>query len=165
MLPIARKSVEPLAAHIDPMHVRANISRCITCRQIDMSDSAPRSVVRGAASIDRADRELLDYRRHRLPQKGKHSSGGTVNIAVNLASRTIARSRSACRLPRLGSFPSLTNFIFPRTGQVTQKNVVARRGFPRIKCLQPKPEIALEQLASRHQVGVPPACVGGCRLW
>lgn len=78
MLPIKRKSIEPLAAHVDPLHVQAkHQSLHHFVAQSAWSDTAVlsevRSIVEPVLGLERGSYWIIDDTG--IPKQGKHSVG------------------------------------------------------------------------------------------
>jgi hypothetical protein len=134
MLPLQRKSVEPLAAHLNPQHVSAKHQSLLHfVGQSDWSDQALLNQVLTWVQ------PLMEHDASRwfwivddtgFPKKGKHSSAGAGSIADKRVSRTIVRWRYRCRWRRKQPASRLPGaFICPRHG-VMMKRAGGKPEFP-----------------------------------
>ncbi len=162
MLPISRKSVEPLAAYLEPMHVRAkHQSLHHFVAKSSWSDSAVLAsvsdFVRPLLVTDTGNYWIIDDTG--FPKKGKHSVGvarqycgqigkqDNCQVAVSLSFST-----------ELGSIPIAYQLYLPKEwANDPERRVVA--GVPEDIAFATKPEIALEQMRNALKSGTPPGVV------
>jgi len=162
MLPIERKSVEPLAAHTDPLHVRSkHQSLHHFVADSDWSDQAVLERVREwvipALGIEDGCYWIVDDSGH--PKYGKHSVGVAHQYCGNLgktANCQVAVSLSLAT--QRGSIPLDYRLYLPKEWAED----AARRGkagVPAAATFATKPEIALAQLRAASDAGIPPGVV------
>ena len=129
MLPLSRKSVEPMAARVDPLHASArHQSLHHFVAQAEWSDMemlrrvAQRVVPK--MELSRGGFWIVDDTG--FPKQGKHSVGWRGNTAECWVNRTIARWRSASpwRTSKR-AYRWRIGCIYPRSGQMIQSG--ARR--------------------------------------
>lgn len=162
MLQIERKSVEPLAAHIDPLHVQAkHQSLHHFVAKSEWSDVAVldrvRSWVQPVLKLEDGCYWIVDDTGH--PKQGKHSVGvahqycgqlgktSSCQVAVSL---TLASER--------GSLPIAYRLYLSKEWA----NDKARRkdaGIPEGILFATKPQIALEQMRTARAAGIVPGVV------
>ena len=145
MLPIARKSVEPLAAHTDPLHVSAK----------------HQSLHHLVAQSEWSDREVLPCIHDRLipqpgclsnfywivhdtgfPKTGKHSVGVTRQYCEHLANRQLSDGVNLSFASERASVPNEWRLYLP---EVCAKDRRRRKksGVPTVVKFLTKPQIAL----------------------
>lgn len=162
MLPIARKSVEPLAAHTDPMHVRAkHQSLHHFVAKSAWSDTAVLAsvfdCVRPALGMDAGHYWIVDDTG--FPKKGKHSVGVARQYCGQLGKQDNCQvAVSLSFATELGSVPIAYQLYLPKDwANDPERRCVA--GVPEHLTFATKPEIALEQLRGAVKAGVPPGVV------
>lgn len=162
MLPIARKSVEPLAAHTDPMHVRAkHQSLHHFVANSAWSDMAVLASVldwvKPALETDSGHYWIIDDTG--FPKKGTHSVGVARQYCGQLGKQDNCQVAVSLSLAtELGSVPIAYQLYLPKDWA----NDEVRRGkagVPEGVAFATKPEIALEQLRGALAAGVPPGVV------
>jgi SRSO17 transposase len=164
MLPIERKSVEPLAAHTDPWHVSSkHQSLHHMVAKADWSDEAVLGGVREWASpalkLDEECYWIVDDTG--FPKKGKHSVGVGRQYCGQLGKQdncqvAVSLSLASAR----GSVPIAFRLYLPEEWA----NDRARRekaGVPTEIRFATKPQIALEQIRTAKAAGVPVGVVLG----
>lgn len=158
MLPIARKSIEPLAAHTDPWHVSAkhqSLHHFVSKSQ--WSDQAVLAQVRNwvAPHLQLSEECYWIVDDTGFPKKGEHSVGvarqycGQLGKQDNCQVAVSLSLASAC-----GSVPIAYRLYLPKEWADDQ----ARRrqsGVPDEIAFSTKPQIALMQIDQAKQAGVP----------
>lgn len=162
MLPIARKSVEPLAAHTDPMRVRAkHQSLHHFVAKSAWSDTAVLAsvldCVRPALVTDTGHYWIIDGTG--FPKKGKHSVGVARQYCGQLGKQDNCQvAVSLSFATELGSVPIAYQIYLPKDwANDLERRCVA--GVPEHLVFATKPEIALEQLRGAVEAGVLPGVV------
>jgi SRSO17 transposase len=162
MLPIERKSVEPLAAHTDPMHVRSkHQSLHHFVADSDWSDQAVLARVRDwvmpALGVEEGCYWIVDDSGH--PKYGKHSVGVAHQYCGNLGKTANCQVAVSLSLATArGSVPLGYRLYLPKEWAEDE----ARRnktGVPGAIAFATKPQIALAQLQAAVDAGVPPGVV------
>lgn len=162
MLPIARKSVEPLAAHIDPLHVRAKHQSL----HHFVAKSAWSDTAVLASVLDCVQPVLVTDTGHYwiiddtgFPKKGKHSVGVARQYCGQLGKQDNCQVAVSLSLAtELGSVPIAYQLYLPKDwANDPERRRVA--GVPEHQVFATKPEIALEQLRCAVESGVPPGVV------
>lgn len=162
MLPIARKSVEPLAAHIDPLHVRAKHQSL----HHFVAKSAWSDTAVLASVLDCVQPVLVTDTGHYwiiddtgFPKKGKHSVGVARQYCGQLGKQDNCQVAVSLSLAtELGSVPIAYQLYLPKDwANDPERRRVA--GVPEHLVFATKPEIALEQLRCAVESGVPPGVV------
>lgn len=162
MLPIARKSVEPLAAHIEPMQVRAkHQSLHHFVAKSGWSDSAVLTSV-----CDQVKPLLMANTGHYwiiddtgFPKKGRHSVGVARQYCGQLGKQDNCQVAVSLSLAtELGSIPIAYQLYLPRdwASDPVRRGVA---GVPEEIAFATKPEIALEQVRGALASGVPAGVV------
>jgi len=162
MLPIERKSVEPLAAHMDPLHVRSkHQSLHHFVADSEWSDQAVLGRVRDwvipTLGIEAGCYWIVDDSGH--PKYGKHSVGVAHQYCGNLgktANCQVAVSLSLAT--ERGSVPIDYRLYLPKewAKDATRRS---KTGVPKEVTFATKPEIALAQLQAAMDAGIPPGVV------
>lgn len=162
MLPIARKSVEPLAAHTDPLHVRAkHQSLHHFVAKSAWSDTAVLAsvldCVQPALVTDTGHYWIIDDTG--FPKKGKHSVGVARQYCGQLGKQDNCQVAVSLSLAtELASVPIAYQLYLPKDwANDPERRRVA--GVPEHLAFATKPEIALEQLRGAVESGVPPGVV------
>ena len=158
MLPIARKSVEPLAAHTDPLHVAAkHQSLHHFVAKSAWSDSAVMSRVREwvmpRLGIDSGCYWIIDDTG--FPKKGTHSVGVARQYCGQLGKQDNCQVAVSLSLASVrGSVPIAYQLYLPKDWAA---DLVRRKtaGVPVDVTFATKPEIALEQVRQAMAAGVP----------
>lgn len=162
MLPIARKSVEPLAAHTDPMDVRAkHQSLHHFVAKSAWSDTAVLASVfhRVQPALDTGTGQYWIIDDTGFPKKGKHSVGVARQYCGQLGKQDNCQvAVSLSFATELGSVPIAYQLYLPKDwANDMERRCVA--GVPEHLMFATKPEIALEQLRSAVEAGVQPGVV------
>ena len=162
MLPIARKSVEPLAAHTDPMHVRAkHQSLHHFVANSPWSDSALlesiRKWVQPGLATETGHYWIIDDTS--FPKKGKHSVGVARQYCGQLGKQDSCQVAVSLSLAtELGSVPIAYQLYLPKDW-ASDAERRRKAGVPESQVFATKPDIALEQLRTAIETGVPPGVV------
>ncbi len=158
MLPIARKSVEPLAAYSDPLHVAAkHQSLHHFVAKSEWSDSAVMGRVRDwvmpALGLDSGNYWIIDDTG--FPKKGKHSVGVARQYCGPLGKQDNCQVAVSLSLAsEQGSIPIAYQLYLPKdwaADPVRRKTA----GVPADIAFATKPEIALAQMRQAKLAGVP----------
>lgn len=162
MLPITRKSVEPLAANLQPMHVRAkHQSLHHFVAKSAWSDSAVLAsvcdLVKPLLVTDTGHYWIIDDTG--FPKKGKHSVGVARQYCGQLGKQDNCQVAVSLSLAtELGSVPIAYQLYLPKDW-ATDPERRAVAGVPEDIAFATKPEIALEQLRDAVKSGKPPGVV------
>lgn len=162
MLPITRKSVEPLAANLQPMHVRAkHQSLHHFVAKSAWSDSAVLAsvceLVKPLLVTDTGHYWIIDDTG--FPKKGKHSVGVARQYCGQLGKQDNCQVAVSLSLAtELGSVPIAYQLYLPKDW-ATDPERRAVAGVPEDIAFATKPEIALEQLRDAIKSGKPPGVV------
>jgi SRSO17 transposase len=158
MLPIERKSVEPLAAHTDPWHVSSkHQSLHHMVAKADWSDESVLDGVREWASpalqLDEECYWIVDDTG--FPKKGKHSVGVGRQYCGQLGKQdncqvAVSLSLASAR----GSLPIAFRLYLPEEW-VNDKARRDKAGVPTEIQFATKPQIALQQIRAAKVAGVP----------
>ena len=158
MLPIARKSVEPLAACTDPLHVAAkHQSLHHFVAQSPWSDTAVMGRVRDwvmpALGLDSGCYWIIDDTG--FPKKGKHSVGVARQYCGQLGKQDNCQVAVSLSLASgQGSIPIAYQLYLPKDWASDPGRREAA-GVPGNIAFATKPEIALEQIRQANAAGVP----------
>lgn len=162
MLPISRKSVEPLAAHTDPMRVRAKHQSL----HHFVAKSAWSDTAVLASVLDCVQPALVTRTGHYwivddtgFPKKGKHSVGVARQYCGQLGKQDNCQVAVSLSLAtEVGSVPIAYQLYLPKdwANDLERRRVA---GVPEHLMFATKPEIALEQLRSAVEAGVQPGVV------
>jgi len=164
MLPIERKSVEPLAAHIDPWHVSSkHQSLHHLVAKSDWSDEAilggVREWVSPALKLEKGCYWIVDDTG--FPKQGQHSVAvarqycGQLGKKDNCQVAVSLSLASAC-----GSVPIAFKLYLPEEW-ATDRARREKAGVPEEITFATKPQIALEQIRAAKAAGVPVGVVLG----
>jgi SRSO17 transposase len=162
MLPIERKSVEPMAAHVDPLHTRSkHQSLHHFVADSEWSDTAVLSRVRDwvmpTLGIEEGTYWIIDDSGH--PKYGKHSVGVGHQYCGNVgktANCQVAVSLSLATTE--GSVPLGYRLYLPKDW-VDDPERRAKTGVPEDTVFATKPQIALTQIKRAVADGVPAGVV------
>jgi SRSO17 transposase len=162
MLPIARKSVEPLAAHTAPLRVRAkHQSLHHFVAKSPWSDAAVLAAVRNwvapALTADTGHYWIVDDTG--FPKKGRHSVGVARQYCGQLGKQDNCQVAVSLSLAtERGSLPIAYRLYLP---QDWAEDAQRRRqvGVPSGQKFATKPDIALEQVRTAIEAGVTPGIV------
>ena len=158
MLPIERKSVEPLAAHTDPLHVSAkHQSLHHLVAQSEWSDKAVLKCVRDwvMPKLGPKSRFYWIVDDTGFPKKGVHSVGVARQYCGQLGKQDncqVAVSLSLCT--EGGSLPIDWRVYLPEKWAKDRRRR-KKAGVPEELKFQTKPEIALEQIRAAKAAGLP----------
>lgn len=158
MLPIERKSVEPLAAHTDPLHVRSkHQSLHHFVADSEWSDTAVLSRIRDwvmpTLGLDEGRYWIIDDSGH--PKYGKHSVGVTHQYCGNLGKTANCQVAVSLSLATLrGSVPLDYGLYLPKDWADDPVRR-AKAGVPEDVAFATKPQIALAQIKAAVAAGVP----------
>jgi SRSO17 transposase len=162
MLPIERKSVEPLAAHSDPWHVSAkHQSLHHMVAKSDWPDEAVLGGVREWASpaLKLEDDCLWIVDDTGFPKKGRHSVGVARQYCGQLGKQDNCQVAVSLSLAsQRGSLPIAFRLYLPEEW-VADKPRRAKAGVPAEIDFATKPQIALEQIRAAKAAGVPAGVV------
>ena len=158
MLPIARKSVEPLAAHTDPLHVSAkHQSLHHLVAKSEWSDTAVLACVRDwvMAELGRKSQFYWIVDDTGFPKKGKHSVGVARQYCGQLGKQDNCQVAVSLSLAsERGSVPIDWRLYLPQEW-VKDRRRRKKAGVPKEVKFLTKPKIALEQIRAAKAAGVP----------
>ena len=158
MLPIERKSVEPLAAHTDPLHVSAkHQSLHHLVAKSGWSDTAVlgrvREWVMPRLGVKSGCYWIVDD--SGFPKKGEHSVGVARQYCGQLGKQDNCQVAISLSLAtEHGSVPIDWRLYLPKEWANAQRRR-GKAGVPREVKFATKPEIALEQIRAAKVAGVP----------
>ncbi len=169
MLPIGRKSVEPLAAHIDPGHVSAkHQSLHHLVADSEWSDVAVLGRVRDWAmpELGRKRQFYWIVDDTGFPKKGIHSVGVARQYCGQLGKQDNCQVAVSVSLAtERGSVPIAWRLYLPEQWAKDRQRR-EKAGVPTAVKFQIKPDIALEQIrAAKAAGGCHRHCAGRRRLW
>jgi SRSO17 transposase len=158
MLPLSRKSVEPIAARIDPLHASArHQSLHHFVAKSEWSDSTVMACVRDwvmpALGLDSGRYWIIDDTG--FPKKGKHSVGVARQYCGQLGKQDNCQVAVSLSLASVqGSLPIAYQLYLPKDWA---SDAVRREaaGVPKHIAFATKPEIALAQIRQAIDQGVP----------
>src|ERR1700751_654651 len=159
LLPGERKSIEPLAAWLDPTHVQAkHQSLHHVVAQADWDDAAVLAAVRGQVlpAIERQGPVLywiVDDTS--FPKQGTHSVGGARQYCGQLGKQDNCQVAVSLSLANHhASLPTAYRLYLPEEWAADKKR---RRkvGVPKEISFKTKPEMALEQIEAACRAGLP----------
>ena len=162
MLPIERKSVEPLAAHMDPWDVSAkHQSLHHVVAKSDWSDEAMLARVRewvsAALKLKEGSYWIVDDTG--LPKKGEHSVGVARQYCGQLGKNENCQVAVSVSLAsRYGSIPIGWQLYLPKEW-TDDKARCARVGVPKPVRFTTKHDISLKQMREAQAAGVPDGLV------
>ena len=158
MLPIERKSVEPLAAHTDPLHVSAkHQSLHHLVAQSEWSDGAVLKCVRDwvGAQLGRKSKFYWIVDDTGFPKKGEHSVGVARQYCGQLGKQDNCQVAVSLSLAsRRGSVPIDWRLYLPEVWTKDRRRRT-KAGVPEELKFLTKPQIALEQIRAAKAAGVP----------
>ena len=158
MLPLSRKSVEPMAARVDPLHASARHQALHHfVAKSEWSDSSVMTRVRDwvmpSLGLNGGRYWIIDDTG--FPKKGKHSVGVARQYCGQLGKQDNCQVAVSLSLASVqGSLPIAYQLYLPKDWA----NDAVRReiaGVPKGIAFATKPEIALEQMRQAIQQGVP----------
>ncbi|MCA1606712.1 MAG: IS701 family transposase [Acidobacteria bacterium] len=158
MLPIERKSVEPLAAHTDPLHVSAkHQSLHHLVAQSEWSDKAVLKCVREWVMPKLGPKSsfywIVDD--SGFPKKGVHSVGVARQYCGQLGKQDNCQVAVSLSLAsQRGSVPMDWRLYLPEKWAQDRRRR-KKAGVPEELKFQTKPQIALEQIRAAKAAGVP----------
>ncbi len=158
MLPLSRKSVEPMAARVDPLHASARHQALHHfVAKSEWSDSAVMAGVRDwvvpMLGLDSGCFWIIDDTG--FPKKGKHSVGVARQYCGQLGKQDNCQVAVSLSLASVqGSIPIAYQLYLPKdwAGDTERRKAV---GVPENIVFATKPEIALEQMRQAIAAGVP----------
>lgn len=158
MLPLSRKSVEPMAAHVGPLHASArHQARHHFVAKSECSDTTVMAGVRDwvipALELDSGCYWLIDDTG--FPKKGKHSVGVARQYCAQLGKQDNCQVAVSLSLTSAqGSIPIAYQLYLPKDWAA---DPVRRKagGVPEDIAFATKPEIALLQMHQAVAAGVP----------
>ena len=158
MLPLERKSVEPLAAHTDPLHVSAkHQSLHHLVAQSEWSDKAVLKCVRDWVMPKLGPKSgfywIVDDTG--FPKKGEHSVGVARQYCGQLGKQDNCQVAVSLSLSsERGSVPMDWRLYLPEQWAKDRRRR-KKAGVPEELKFQTKPQIALEQIRAAKAAGVP----------
>jgi SRSO17 transposase len=157
MLPLERKSVEPLAAHTDPLHVSAkHQSLHHLVAQSEWSDRAVLACVRDwvMPKLGRKSKFYWIVDDTGLPKKGEHSVGVARQYCGQLGKQDNCQVAVSLSLAtERGSVPIDWRLYLPEKWAKDRRRR-KKSGVPTAVKFLTKPEIALEQIRAAKAAGV-----------
>jgi SRSO17 transposase len=162
MLPIKRKSVEPLAAHVDPLHVQAkHQSLHHFVAKSAWSDAAVlgevRAIVEPALGLDHGCYWIIDDTG--IPKQGSHSVGVTRQYCGQLGKTDNCQVAVSLSLANdTGSLPIQWRLYLPKDWTDDPARCAAA-GVPKDIQFETKLDIALTQVKQAQTDDVPPGVV------
>ena len=162
MLPIKRKSIEPLAAHVDPLHVQAkHQSLHHFVAKSAWSDEAVltevRSIVEPALGLERGAYWIIDDTA--IPKQGKHSVGVARQYCRQLGKTENCQVAVSLSLAsEQGSLPIAWRLYLPEEW-ANDRERCRTAGVPDEIAFATKHDIALAQVKQALAAGVRPGIV------
>jgi SRSO17 transposase len=162
MLPIKRKSVEPLAAHVDPLHVQAkHQSLHHFVAKSAWSDAAVlgevRAIVEPVLRLQQGCYWIIDDTG--IPKQGTHSVGVTRQYCGQLGKTENCQVAVSLSLAsNRGSLPIQWRLYLPKEWTSDPSRCTAA-GVPKDIQFETKLDIALTQVKQAQADGVPPGVV------
>ena len=158
MLPLSRKSVEPMAARVDPLHASARHQALHHfVAKSEWSDTTVMAGVRDwvmpALGLDSGCYWIIDDTG--FPKKGKHSVGVARQYCGQLGKQDNCQVAVSLSLASAqGSIPIAYQLYLPKdwTGDMARRKTA---GVPETQAFATKPEIALAQVRQAVAAGVP----------
>jgi len=158
MLPLSRKSVEPMAARVDPLHASARHQALHHfVAKSEWSDSAVMAGVRDwvvpLLGLDSGCYWIIDDTG--FPKKGKHSVGVARQYCGQLGKQDNCQVAVSLSLASVrGSIPIAYRLYLPKdwAGDAERRKAA---GVPENIIFATKPEIALEQMRQAIVAGIP----------
>src|ERR687891_2124193 len=158
MLPIERKSVEPLAAHTDPLHVSSqHQSLHHLVAMSEWSDTAVLACVRDwvMPRLGQKSKFYWIIDDTGFPKKGVHSVGVARQYCGQLGKQDNCQVAVSLSLAtERGSVPIDWRLYLPETWAKDRRRR-KKAGVPEELKFQTKPQIALEQIRAAKAAGVP----------
>jgi SRSO17 transposase len=158
MLPIERKSVEPLAAHTDPLHVSAkHQSLHHLVAKSEWSDRAVLACVRDwvMPELGRKSQFYWIVDDTGFPKKGEHSVGVARQYCGQLGKQDNCQVAVSLSLAsERGSVPIEWQLYLPEVWAKDQRRR-KKAGVPKEVKFLTKPKIALDQIRAAKAAGVP----------
>lgn len=162
MLPIERKSIEPLAAHTDPWKVSSkHQSLHHAVAKSEWSDEAVLSRVRewGSRCLGLSEGAYWIVDDTGFPKKGEHSVGVARQYCGQLGKQENCQVAVSLSLASAqGSLPIAWQLYMPKEW-MQDKRRCAKAGVPEEIEFATKPEIALKQIRAARAAGVPDGVV------
>ena len=158
MLPIKRKSVEPLAAHVDPLHVQAkHQSLHHFVAKSAWSDAAVlrevRAVVEPVLGLEHGSYWIIDDTG--IPKQGTHSVGVTRQYCGQLGKTENCQVAVSLSLASdIGSLPIQWRLYLPKEW-AEDRSRCAAAGVPDDVTFSTKLDLALAQVKQAKEDGVP----------
>ena len=158
MLPLSRKSVEPMAARVDPLHASARHQALHHfVAKSEWSDAAVMARVRDwvvpALGLDSGRYWIIDDTG--FPKKGKHSVGVARQYCAQLGKQDNCQVAVSLSLASSqGSIPIAYQLYLPKDWAADPVRRKAAE-VPETQAFATKPEIALEQIRQAIDQGVP----------
>ncbi|MCA3194025.1 MAG: IS701 family transposase [Cupriavidus sp.] len=162
LLPIARKSIEPIAAHLDPERVQAKHQALHHfVAKSPWSDEAVlrkvREIVAPHLALDEACYWIVDETG--IPKQGRHSVGVARQYCGQVGKNENCQVAVSLSLAsEKGSLPIAFRLYLPEAwaNDPERRN---KAGVPETVTFATKPEIALSQISEALAAGVPPGVV------
>jgi SRSO17 transposase len=162
MLPLSRKSIEPMAARVDPLHASARHQALH--HFVAKSEWSDATVMAGARDwvlpwlgLDSGCYWIIDDTG--FPKKGKHSVGVARQYCGQLGKQDNCQVAVSLSLASVqGSLPIAYQLYLPKdwAGDATRRE---KAGVPETQVFATKPEIALAQMRQALSQGVPKGVV------
>src|ERR1700693_886388 len=162
MLPIHRKSIEPLAAHTDPLHVAAkHQSLHHFVAKAGWSDSAVMARIRDWVlphlGLDEGCYWIIDDTGY--PKKGTHSVGVARQYCGQLGKQDNCQVAVTLSVAADHASLPIAHRLYLPQAWADDAQRRGRAGVPADVALQTKPQIALAQIRAALAAGVPSAPV------
>ncbi len=166
MLPLERKSVEPLAASVDPDHVRA--------RHQSLHHFVSTSPWSDRRLLDEINRKVIDAMGDEsiywlvddsgMPKKGKHSAGVSHQYCGQLGKQANCQVAVSLSLASDSASVPMDYQLYLPTARCEDAERREQVGVPEEIEFQTKNEIALAQIQAACKRDVPTGAVRRCRL-
>ena len=162
MLPLSRKSVEPMAARVDPMHASArhqSLHHFVSKAEWSEAEMLGRVAQWVIPKMDFASGGWWIIDDTGFPKKGRHSVGVTRQYCARLGKQDNCQVAVSISLAsNQGSLPVAWQLYLPEDWAADPERRV-KAGVPEEVRFATKTQIALQQLRSLLDEGAPPHCV------